>query len=68
MMKKFNKKFKHKDMHAFLLMKLAIVALVLFLITVWPGLHDLVIKAHWGWYLGAFVIFMLLKKSCLHCK
>ncbi|MBD3247406.1 hypothetical protein GF378_02185 [Candidatus Pacearchaeota archaeon] len=37
-------------------LKAATAAFVLFLITAWPALHDLLMKVHWGWYLAATVI------------
>ena len=65
-MKKFKKKVKKMDVWDFKLMKLATIALVLFLITVWPGLHALVMQAHWGWYLGAMVVLAIrpMRKCC----
>jgi len=64
------KKFKKMDCGDICLIKLGIVAAVLFLITVWPWLHTLVMSIHWGWYLGAVVIFALrpIKRACLCCK
>lgn len=58
-MKEINKKVKKMDFWDVGFMKWGVVAAVLFLITVWPGLHDLVMKVHWGWYLGAMVLFMI---------
>ena len=58
-MKKLNKKVKKMKFLDIGLIKWASAAGVLFLITVWPALHDLVMKAHWGWYLGAMVLFMI---------
>ena len=55
-MKKFIKKM---DVWDFKLMKLSSMAFILFLITVWPGAMALVHKIHWGWFLGAMVLFML---------
>ena len=40
-----------------ILIKLASAASILFLITVWPAAMDLVHKIHWGWFLGAMVVF-----------
>lgn len=37
--------------------KFAAMAFILFLITVWPALMDLVHRIHWGWFLGAMVLF-----------
>jgi hypothetical protein len=48
--------------------KLSAMAFILFLITVWPAIMDLVHNLHWGWFLGAMIIFCILsmKESC--CK
>ena len=49
--------------------KLTAMAFILFLITVWPALMTLVHKIHWGWFLGATVIFgaFAWKHNCC-CK
>lgn len=62
--KGLDKKVKKMDVHDIQLTKLSVAAAVLFLITIWPTFHDLVMKAHWGWYLGAMIIFAIrpLKK------
>jgi hypothetical protein len=69
-MKKLNKKVKKMDYWDVKLTKLSTIAFVLFLITVWMGLHDLVMQAHWGWYLGAFVLLAIrpMKRVWLCCK
>jgi hypothetical protein len=36
--------------------KASTIAFTLFLLTVWPALHNFVMQAHWGWYLAATVI------------
>ena len=51
--------------------KLASIAFILFLITVWPAAMDFVQRVHWGWFLGAMILFcikplMQYKKNC--CK
>jgi hypothetical protein len=50
------------------LVKLSSMAFILFLITVWPSAMNLFLGIHWGWYLGAWIIFGALacKKMC--CK
>lgn len=53
------KKFKKMDCGDVGLLKLGMVAAVLFLITVWPWLHTLVMSVHWGWYLGAMVLLLI---------
>ena len=40
------------------LLKLASMAFILFLITVWPAAMELVHSIHWGWFLGATIVFM----------
>lgn len=49
--------------------KLTSIAFILFLITVWGGLMSLVQKIHWGWFLGATIIFgaLAMKRGC-NCK
>ena len=49
-------------------MKFASMAFILFLITVWPAAMDLVHKIHWGWFLGAMILFAMgaMSKNC--CK
>ena len=54
--------------HQVVSIKLASMAFILFLITVWPALMNLVQRIHWGWFLGATVLFGLgfFGKNC--CK
>ena len=52
----FNKKYGTWDI-AFV--KWSVVAWVLFLITVWPGLRDAVISVHWAFWLVLGVLFMI---------
>jgi len=59
MIKDMNKKIKKFNVLDVGLVKWSVVAGVLFLITVWPALHDLIMKVHWGWYLAAMIIFMI---------
>jgi len=49
------------------MVKLSTVAFVLFLITVWPALLALVLRAHWGWYLAAAIILGIkpMRKYCM---
>ena len=46
--------------------KLGAMAFILFLITVWDGAMNLVHTIHWGWFLGAAIIFcgFGMKKHC----
>ncbi|MFH1503264.1 MAG: hypothetical protein ABIE36_01250 [Candidatus Diapherotrites archaeon] len=46
--------------HSFISMKLAVVALLLFLLTAWPGLNAILLSVHWGWYLGITVLLIIL--------
>ena len=55
--KKLDKKVQKMDIHDIQLTKLSVAAAMLFLITVWPAFLELVTKAHWGWYLGAIIVF-----------
>jgi hypothetical protein len=50
--------------------KLAAMAFILFLIQVWPAAMDLVHRIHWGWFLGAMVLFAMgaCNKSCRYKK
>ena len=40
--------------------KLHLIAFVLFLVTVWNGFKDVVMGIHWGWFLGATIIFGII--------
>ncbi len=37
--------------------KLAAMAFILFLVTVWPKFGSALLSVHWGWYLGAMIVF-----------
>ena len=39
--------------------KFTSIAFILFLITVWPALMDLVQSIHWGWFLSATILLSL---------
>lgn len=47
--------------------KLSAMAFILFLITVWPWAMDTVHSIHWGWFLGATVVFCIIH-CAMHCK
>ena len=48
---------------------LSSIAFILFLITVWPGLNNLVNSIHWGWFLLATIILVIVGwKSFCRCK
>ncbi len=53
----FEKQMKRIDVYDIALTKLTAVAFILFIITVWPAAMDLVHSIHWGWFLGAFIVF-----------
>ena len=57
--KQLDKKVKKMDVHDIQLTKLSTAAAVLFLITVWPALRDLIMRVHWGWYLAAMIVFAI---------
>jgi len=40
--------------------KLCAMAFILFVITAWPAAMNLVQSIHWGWFLGATIVFWLL--------
>jgi hypothetical protein len=44
----------------------ATIALLLFLLTVWPGLALALLTIHWAWYLGLTVLLAILvfSKNC----
>jgi hypothetical protein len=48
------------------MVKLSAMAFILFLITVWPWAMDLVHSIHWGWFLGATIVFgaIAMGKMC----
>jgi len=56
---KWNKRVKNFDFLDIKNIKLASIAFILFLITVWPGLMTLVKKIHWAWFLAAVIIFSI---------
>lgn len=50
------------------MVKLASMAFILFLVTVWSAVGNALLSVHWGWYLGATIIFagLAMSKNC--CK
>lgn len=56
--------------HGYGMVKLASMAFILFLITVWPWAMQLVHQVHWGWFLGASIIFgaIAMKRMCWYGK
>ena len=71
--KKVNKKLSKKcsmkniPMKYVPCIKLASIAFILFLIKVWPAAMNLVHKIHWGWFLGAMILFMMGPLIGVHC-
>jgi hypothetical protein len=69
--KKSEKKMKegeHCEEHCnckWISMKLAIIAFLLFLLTVWPGLSGVLLKHNlWGIYLAIFILAIILPMFC----
>ena len=59
MLKEMDKDVKQMDAVDIVLIKLAVAATVLFVITVWPAAMDLVHSISWKWFLAAAVIFAI---------
>ena len=57
-------KSKKKCDWSLIFVKLSAMAFILFLITVWPAAMNLVHKIHWGWFLGATIVFCAIKMIC----
>lgn len=51
--KRAQKRLDHWDTG---LIKFGSIALILFIITVWPGAMNLVQSIHWGWFLAATIV------------
>ena len=58
MISKTDKCMKKLDKTDLYLIKLTSMAFILFLIRVWPAAMTLVHNIHWGWFLGATIVFM----------
>ena len=52
------------------LIKIASMAFLLFLMTVWPGLRMALLSVHWGVYLGIVIVLIIIHVStrCCCCK
>ena len=50
------------------LVKLASMAFILFVITIWPAAMDFVHSVHWGWFLAACVVFSALPAYKMYMK
>ena len=59
MVSKTDKCMKSLDKTDVYLIKLSSMSFILFLITVWPAAMTWVQSVHWGWFLGAMIVFML---------
>ena len=57
--KKLDAKVKKLDVHDIQLTKLSTVAFVLLVLNLWPEAMNWVGGVHWGWFLGALIIFAL---------
>ncbi|MBU0666572.1 MAG: hypothetical protein ABIC91_02265 [Nanoarchaeota archaeon] len=66
--KTLNNNIKKMKWYDISLTKLSVLLFTLFLVTVWPGFHDLVMKIAWYWYLilGIIVAIPVMKK--VFCK
>jgi hypothetical protein len=45
-------------------MKLAIIAFMLFLMTVWPALGSALLSVHWGIYLAIMILVLIFPMFC----
>ncbi len=50
------------------LIKFYSMAFILFLITVWSGAMNLVHSIHWGWFLGAAIVFAAIPFHKVYLK
>lgn len=58
-LKKLDKKVKRFNISDIQLTKLSTMAFVLLVLNIWPGAMSWVERVHWGWFLGAMIIFGL---------
>jgi hypothetical protein len=56
---KLNQKIHKLNWLDIKLIKWSTVAWTLFLITIWPGLANLVLSTHWIWFLIAGILLMI---------
>ena len=56
LIKYWNKNRSKVDFFDMGLIKFCMIALTLFVITIWSGAMDLVHSIHWGWFLAACVV------------
>ena len=55
----WTKRSKNMSYHDLKHMKLASIAFAFFLVSVWAGLGNWVMKVHWAWFLGAMILFSI---------
>ena len=55
----WTKRSKNMNYHDLKHMKLASIAFAFFLVSVWAGLGNWVMKVHWAWFLGAMILFSI---------
>lgn len=58
--------FKKMDWMNLSLIKLSAISGFLFLIKVWPWAMNLVQSIHWGWFLGAAIVFAIIPLKNLY--
>jgi len=58
MIKKAQRCLKKLDLFDVWSIKVSSAIFILFLMTVWPAFNELVMKVHWGWFLGAVILLM----------
>lgn len=57
--KRLSDRVNHLNYREFNHVKIASVGFVLFLLSVWPELREVLMSAHWGWYLGLAIAFSI---------
>lgn len=53
------KRIKKLDVMDLSLIKLSVVAFVLFIISIWPASMTLVYSVHWGWFFVAWIVLII---------
>ena len=64
----FEEQIKKIDVIDISLIKLSTACGILFLITIIPALMNLVHKIHWGWFLGALIVFAVRPMKKFYSK
>lgn len=57
--KKLSDRVNHLNYEEYKHVKIATFGFTLFLLAVWPELREVLMSAHWGWYLGLFIAFSI---------